>query len=54
MHNYRVLRSPTPGFESYTVSGSVLSNTAPTQSFLDTTLLPGQASKMFYKIELAP
>ena len=54
VRNYRVLRSPTPGFESYSVPGSVLSNAAPTQSFLDTTLLPGQAARMFYRLELAP
>ncbi len=44
----------TPGIESYNVLGSVLSDVAPTQTFLDGTLLPGQAAKMFYKIELAP
>jgi hypothetical protein len=54
VRNYRVLRSPTPGIASYTVLGSVLSDAAPTQSFLDTTLLPGQATGMFYRVELAP
>ena len=54
VRNYRLLRSPTPGFESYSVLGSVLSNAAPTQSFLDTTLLPGQAARMFYRVELVP
>ena len=54
VRNYRVLRSPTPGFESYTVPGAVLSDAAPTQTFLDPTVAPGAVPGMFYRIELAP
>ena len=51
---YRVLRSGTPGFESYQVLGTVLSNASPTQSFLDTSILTGAVQGMFYRVELAP
>ena len=52
--NYRVLRSATPGFESYENIGLALPGVSPVQSFIDTTVLPGQAAKMFYRVEIEP
>ena len=51
---YRVLRSATPGVESYENIGLSLPGVAPVQSFIDTATTPGQAAKMFYRIHLEP
>ena len=51
---YRVLRSATPGFESYENIGLLLPGVSPVQSFIDTTVPPGQGEKMFFRIQIEP
>lgn len=50
----RVLRSATPGFESYENIGLALPGVSPVQSFIDTTVPPGQVVRKFYRIQLEP
>ena len=52
--SYRVLRSADPAFGSYDVIGSALPGASPSRSYIDTSLAPGQAAKMFFKIQLEP
>ena len=51
---YRVLRSTTPDFLNSDVIGAALPGVSPVQSFLDPTVVPGSAPKMFYKVEIEP
>ena len=52
--SYRVLRSADPGFGSYDIIGTALPGASPRRSFLNTTLLPGQVGRMYFKIQLEP
>jgi hypothetical protein len=49
---YRVVRSPTPGFESYDVTAAGVPAVVPETTRTDTTIDPGNEPRMFYRVEV--